>query len=229
MYFKSQWKLALLLKNDADGMYGRSKSKKAAGEGFGDIYDSVLGKINTNLMAHDFVMNAALIPYTEDYLWTGIQNAYISVMATLAKTLPYFLEADFTKASPENMKGRIHEVLCAKTKIDSAGDKKQLIIKVMKLGEDSDALNDYERVVSKFISQTDATIASMGDADSDYWDKVSIIAHKSRTSFCKIAMAKAFQDVATLKKKAYQDTHTYIASKMLDCDEKTRLCNPVYD
>jgi len=218
-----------LLKNDVGGMYGRLKSKKAAGEGFGDIYDSVLGKINTNLMAHDFVMNAALIPYTEDYLWTGIQNAYISVMATLAKTLPYFFEADITKASPENMKGNIHEVICAKRKIDSAGDKKQLIIKIMKLGEDANALNGYERIVSKFISQTEAKIASMGDADSDYWDKVSIIAHKSRTNFCKIAMAKELQDVATLKKKAYQDTHTYIASKMLDCDEKTQLCHPVYD
>ena len=207
-------------------MYGRSKSKKAAGEGFGDIYDSVLGKINTNLMAHDFVMNAALIPYTEDYLWTGIQNAYISVMGTLAKTFPYFFEADFTKASPENMKGRIHEVLCAKTKIDSAGDKKQLVIKIMKLREDANALNGYERIVSKFISQTEARIASMGDADSDYWDNVSIIAHKSRTNFCKIAMAKEFQDGATLKKKAYQDTHTYIASKMLDCDEKNSALQP---
>ena len=150
-------------------------------------------------------------------------------MGALAKTLPYFLEADFTKASPENMKGRIHEVLCAKTKIDSAGDKKQLVIKIMKLGEDANALNGYERIVSKFISQTEAKIASTGHADSDYWDKVSIISHKSRTNFCKIAMAKEFQDGATLKKKAYQDTHTYIASKILDCDEKTRLCNAVYN
>lgn len=209
-------------------MYGRLKSKKAAGEGFGDIYDSVLKTINTNLMAHDFVMNVALIPYTENYSWTGIQNAYISGMSTLAKTFPYLFECDYTKASPENIKGRIHEVLCDKKRIDLAGDKKQLIIKIMKLGDDSDALNDYERAVSQFISQTDANIASMGDADSDYWDKVSIIAHKSRTSFCTIAMAKAFQDVATLKKKAYQDTHTYIASKILECDEKM-VCNPVYD
>ena len=128
-----------MLKNDVDGMYGRLKSKKAAGEGFGDIYDSVLGTINSSLMAHDFVMNAALIPYTENYSWTVIQNAYGSLMGTLAKTFPAFFEADFTQASPENMKGRIQEVLCAKTKIDSAGDKKQLIIKIMKLGEDANA------------------------------------------------------------------------------------------
>ena len=101
-------------------------------------------------------------------------------------------------------------------------------INIMKVGGDYDALNGYERVVSQLISQTDAKIASMGDADSDYWDKVSIIAHKSRTEFCKIAMSKVFQDVATLKKKAYHDTHTYIASKILDCDEKM-VCTPVYD
>ena len=218
----------MLLKNDVGGMYGRLKSKKAAGEGFGDIYDSVLGTINTNLMAHDFVMNVALIPYTENYSWTGIQNTYILVMNSLAKMFPYLFEADYTKASPEDVKGRIHEVLCDNKRIDLAGDKRQLIINIMKVGGDSDALNGYERVVSQLISQTDAKIASMGDADSDYWDKVSIIAHKSRTEFCKIAMSKVFQDVATLKKKAYHDTHTYIASKILDCDEKM-VCTPVYD
>ena len=232
--FQSQWKLALIIKNGVDGHYGRLKSKKATGEGFGDLYDDVLTKIRQRLMAHDFVMNVALIPYTENLAWTKWQNFDLSSLKSLSvfmyKSLfPSWIDIGLTQSTSANLHGNIYSVLCDPKKIDSMEQKRQMVVNVLKRGDDVASLDTYEHLLTKLHSKIKTHIFSMGRADSDYWDKVAIHSYKSRATFCEMTTSEQYQEVLPFKKTGYLDAHTYMATQILECKEKIQTCSPVYD
>jgi len=227
---KSQWKIALIIKNDVDGKQGYLYSKKVRGEGWGDIRDDVLTALDKELRSYDFIMNIAMIPYTENMAWTKFQNFYWSSLKTLSTKYPDwfdFTNWEFMSAKKEDMEGKIYAVLCDERKIAAAGDKEQIVINANKLGEDVDSLKTHDSLITKFHAKTETKMMSMGKADADYWDNIAILSYPSRDKFCELTMSKQFQEAFPYRKNGIKDAHTYLATKILDCNEKVQKCTPV--
>ena len=217
------------MKNDVDGQHGKLASKKVAGEGWGDKHDDVLLAISKRLRAHDFIMNVALIPYTENIAWTKFQNFYLSTLKSFSTKFPSWFDVSFEKSAPEDLEGKIYQVLCDEKKIVAAGSKRQIVVNVIKRSDDVGSLKTHESLMSKYHSKIEAHMLSMGTADSDYWDNVALVSYRSRAEFCEMAMSKQFQAAFPYKKHGHKDAHTYMATQILDCNEKIQTCTPVVD
>lgn len=220
----------MIIKNEFEGKQGQLYSKKVRGEGWGDIHDDVLKAIEKQLRGYDFIMNIAMFPYTENLAWTKFQNFYWSGLKTLSTKYPDwfdFTNWEFLSAKKEDITGKIYEVICAEKKIAAAGDKKQIIINASKLGEDTASLKTHESLTTKFHAKIESEMLSMGKADADYWDNIAIIAYESREKFCELAMSKQFQDAFPYRKKGIKDAHTYLATQILECNEKAQKCTAI--
>jgi len=226
---KSQWKIALIINNDIDGNQGYLYSKKVRGEGWGDIRDDALTAIDKQLRAYDFVLNLAMIPYTENMAWTKFQNFYWTSLKTLSTNYPDwfdFTNWEFMSAKKEDMEGKIYGVLCDERKIKEAGDKPQIVINANKIGEDSESLKKTQSLTNNFHAKTNTKMLTMGKADADYWDNVAILSYTSRDKFCELTMSKQFQEAFPYRKKGIKDAHTYLATQILECNEKAKKCTP---
>ena len=218
--------MALIIKNDVDGRYGKLHPYQSGGND--ELYDDVLARIRKDLTAHDFIKQMQFFPYTENVSLTKFYNLYLTTMNWLATTYPDQFEIKFTDINTDKSDKEIAEKLCGQQSIISGGRKRMVMVNVMKQ-KDAEAWAMYENAMLKYLPQVGTELFSRGAADSSYWDDIALVSYRSRAKFCEMALSEEVLEALPFKHKGLLDTHTYMSYQIIECSEKINGCAPTDD
>ena len=224
--FQRKWNLALIIKNDVNGKYGKLHAHQTGDND--ELYDDVLTEIRKDLMAHDFIKQMQFFPYTENLSLTRFHNLYLTTMNWLITTYPDKFQIKFTDINIAKSDKKVVEKLCGQKAIIAGGRKRMIMVNVMKQ-KDAEAWAKYENAMFKYLPQIGTELFSRGTADSSYWDDVALVSYRSRAKFCKMALSEELLKVLPFKHKGLLDTHTYMSYQIIECSEKINGCAPTDD
>ena len=225
--FQTKWNLVLIIRNEYDGDYSRSKWTGDRMD-YSDHYES-LNRTFEIITKLNFINDAALFPYTENVALRNFYNAYLFFQQLFSQALPWIFEKQLTRIRKNHIYLKIaeQESVCSDQAIHAATHKRLVMINIIKL-KDMDAWNEYENALSKYLPSLDTKYISFGIADSFHWSEISFISYASRTKFCDMMMSKEVITYALPSRyRAVNESQTYTTFQILECHPIFRGCRPV--